>query len=244
MGSEKESRKYRRIVCSDDLVYFNKKIDQTDLYIGAKRVLSKQADDSVKKYRQQIEDYIRVQPVFLHSLVPVKPLIKAPLIIRHMCRAAEAADVGPMAAVAGAVSMYVAQDLMQYSSELIIENGGDIYIAGNKERIVSVYAGNSVLTGKFGIKLKPEELPISICTSSGTVGHSLSFGKADAAVILSRDACLADAVATATGNFVKTADDIEAALNKAKAISGISGALIIIEGNMGVWGNAQLCRIS
>lgn len=243
MGFEKESRKYRNITHGEDLVYFTKKVEQTDLYIGAVKNLSKEAGESIIKYRQFIEDYIRRQPVFLHSLTPVEPLNDAPVIVKDMCRAAKMAGVGPMAAVAGAVSMYVANDLLPYSGELIIENGGDIYLAGSKERIVSIFAGNSKLSGKIGIKIKPEALPVSVCTSSGTVGHSLSFGKADAAIIISKDACLADAAATATGNLVKTAKDIEPAINEIKKIPGITGVLIIVGSDMGVWGSIELIRI-
>jgi len=243
MGVQKESRNYRRIFGGEDLIYFSQRVDQTDICIGATQDLSKQAEESIKKYRRQIEDYIRRQPVFLHSLTPIEPLMDAPLIIKNMCNAAKMAGVGPMAAVAGAISMYVAQDLMPYSDELIIENGGDIYLAGSKERIVSIFAGNSKLSGKIGIKLRPEDLPVGICTSSGTVGHSLSFGKADAAVVLSKDACLADATATVAGNIVKTAKDIEPAINRIRKIQGISGILIVVGNDMGAWGRIELTGI-
>lgn len=243
MRVEKDSRNYRRIFGGEDLVYFTQKVDQTDMCIGATHNLSKQAEESITKYRQQIEDYIRRQPVFLHSLVPVQPLPDAPLIIRHMCRAAKAVGVGPMAAVAGAVSQYVANDLIPFSSELVIENGGDIYLAGTRERKAGVYAGKSILSDKIGIILHPEDFPVSVCTSSGTVGHSLSFGNADAAIAISKDACLADAAATAIGNIVKSAEDIEKALNFAKSIPGLEGTLIIIGGDMGAWGRVELSAL-
>ena len=93
------------------------------------------------------------------------------------------------------------------------------------------------------MELQPEELPAAICTSSGTVGHSLSFGLADAVVILSKDACLADATATAVGNLVRTPEDIERALKKVQAIKGISGALIIAGKSMGAWGQIKLVKL-
>nr|MBP7176255.1 UPF0280 family protein [Thermoclostridium sp.] len=166
-----------------------------------------------------------------------------PEIICHMCRASQAAGVGPMAAIAGAFSMYVSYDLEPLSGELVIENGGDLYLTGKKQRVVGIYAGNSPLSNKIGLELHPEQLPISICTSSGTVGHSLSFGLADAAVILAKDACLADAAATAIGNLVKTAADIEPALKKAQTIKGISGAMIIVGESMGAWGEVKLVKL-
>ncbi len=243
MDTNTGKRFYRKVFNGEDLVYFSKKIKQTDLCIGATHNLSLQAGASIEKYRQQVEQYIRKQPVFLDSLEPVKPLDDAPLIVKHMCQASALVGVGPMAAIAGAISLYVATDLKKYSKELIVENGGDIYISGKKERTIGIYAGDSTLSGKLGIKLEPQQLPISVCTSSGTVGHSLSFGKADAVVILSRDACLADAAATAIGNMVKRVSDIDLALNKAQGIEEIVGVVIIIEDQMGVWGQVKLVRV-
>ncbi len=243
MNRNEEPRTYRKIFKSGDLTYFTVKVKQTDLCIGATTDIRKQAEQSVCKYRQQVEEYIRRQPVFLHSLVPIEPLQDAPEIVHHMCRAAQVAGVGPMAAIAGAVSMYVSYDLAPLSQELMIENGGDLYIAGRKERIAGIYAGASPLSYKIGLRLSPEELPMAICTSSGTVGHSLSFGRTDAAVILSKDACLADAAATALGNLVRTADDIEPALEKIQTIKGISGALVIMGSSMGAWGGIKLVKL-
>jgi ApbE superfamily uncharacterized protein (UPF0280 family) len=243
MNPKENVKHYRRIFNGDGLVYFNCKVKQSDLCIGAEYNLKKQAEESIKKYRQQVEEYIRKQPVFLHSLEPVKPLPGAPEIINHMCRASAACGVGPMAAIAGAVSFYVAMDLIRYTGELVVENGGDIYIVGKRERVVGIYAGQSVLTGKIGVKISPETLPVSICTSSGTVGHSLSFGSADAAVVLSKDACLADAAATAAGNMIRSRNDVEKTLNKLKMIPGITGILIIIGEDVGVWGNIELVSL-
>lgn len=243
MSFKEEPRHYRKMFKGDDLVYFTSKVGQTDLCIGALCNLRTQAGESIKKYRQQVEEYIRRQPVFLHSLEPVTPLPDAPNIVRHMCEAAEAAGVGPMAAIAGAVSQYVAGDLLCYSEELIVENGGDIFIAGRNDRIVGIYAGKSEFTGRIGLKIKGEDLPAGICTSSGTVGHSLSFGCADAAMIFSKDACLADAAATAVGNVVQSPRDIDKGLKKAQAIPGLMGALVIVGGEMGAWGRIELVRL-
>ena len=108
---------------------------------------------------------------------------------------------------------------------------------------MGIYAGQSALTGKIGVKISPDTLPVSICTSSGTVGHSLSFGSADAAVVLSKDACLADAAATAAGNMIRSRNDVEKTLNKLKMIPGITGILIIIGEDVGVWGNIELVSL-
>ena len=124
-------------------------------------------------------------------------------------------------------------DLLKYSNEVIVENGGDIYLKTKEHRKIGVFAGKSPFSEKICLEIAPEDTPLGVCTSSGTVGHSLSLGKADAAVILADDAFLADAVATATGNRVKTWEDIDAAIEFASGIEGVKGVLIIIGDKMG-----------
>jgi ApbE superfamily uncharacterized protein (UPF0280 family) len=121
-----------------------------------------------------------------------------------MAEAASIAGVGPMAAVAGAVASFLGQVLGSCSREVIVENGGDIYLRSAHERVVAVFAGDSPFSYKIGLRVKPEDTPAGICTSSGTVGHSLSFGNADAVVIKGESAILADAVATQAGNLIKS----------------------------------------
>lgn len=81
-----------------------------------------------------------------------------------------------------------------------------------------------------------------ICTSSGTVGHSLSFGKADAAVVISKDVVIADAAATATANVVKSKKDMERGLNAAMSIPGVEGVVIIIEDKIGAYGLVNIVK--
>jgi len=238
-----EERTYRNLVKTDDLIKFEVIVKETDLLIRAKSDLHNEARESVLKYRHQLETYIATSPEFQRSLVPIKDDPYAPEIVREMIRASQSAQVGPMAAVAGAMAEWVSRDLLKLSKEVIIENGGDIYLATSKERTIGIYAGDSPLTLKIGIVIRPEESPLGICTSSGTVGHSLSFGKADAVCIVSKSAALADAAATAVGNVVREKKDIEKGLEKGKEIEGVLGALIIIEEKMGVWGNIELTRL-
>lgn len=233
---------YRNTMKAPDLCFFKVTVKQTDLYIGAEKDLTEKALAIVSDYRRQLEAYIQRHPQFLHSLVPIDPLLDAPLIAVDMCHAAKLAGVGPMAAVAGAVSKFVGQELARYSREILIENGGDLYLAGSRERLVGIYAGSSPLSGRLAVRIDQTALPCGVCTSSGTVGHSLSFGKADAAMVISRDASLADACATALGNRVKSAEDIEAALEEIMGIPGVTGCLVIIGKSMGVLGEVELVR--
>jgi len=147
-----------------------------------------------------------------------------------------------MAAVAGAIAHFVGEELAKFSPELIIENGGDIYLRSNKERIIGIYAGKSPLSGKIGLKIEGKGIPLGISTSSGTVGHSLSFGKADAVIVLADTAIISDAVATAIGNLIIQAADIPLGIERARNIQGVRGIVIIKDENMGAGGDINLCR--
>jgi len=238
-----EKRTYRNLVKTDDLIKFEVIVKETDLLVRAERDLSKETRESVLKYRHQLETYIGMNPRFQQSLVPLADDPHAPEIVREMIRTSQLARVGPMAAVAGAMAEMVSRDLLKLSKEVIVENGGDIYLATSKERTIGIYAGNSALSLKIGIVISPEETPLGVCTSSGTVGPSLSLGKANAVCLLSRSAALADAAATAVGNVVKEKKDIELGLETGREIEGVLGTLIIVEEKMGVWGNIKLIQL-
>lgn len=239
-----QEKAYRHSVRTDDLVKFEVIVRETDLLIRAEKDLSLEAREAVLKYRSQIEAYIEKNPWFGRSLSPLPMDPYAPKIVQEMFLASQIARVGPMASVAGAIAEWVAKDLLPFSKELIIENGGDIYLVSSKERIVGIYAGASPLSFKVGISISPEENPLGICTSSGTVGHSLSFGKADAVCILSKSPALADAVATAVGNWVQGKKDIESALERGSRMEGVLGIVIIVEEKMGVWGKVNLVPLN
>jgi ApbE superfamily uncharacterized protein (UPF0280 family) len=157
-----------------------------------------------------------------------------------MAEATATAGVGPMAAVAGAIAEAVGQELLRFSDEVIVENGGDIFIKSSEERLIGLYAGESSLSGKVAFAISPEQTPLGVCTSSGTVGHSFSFGKADAVVAFAASTALADAAATAIGNRVSTADDIEGALDYAQTIEGLSGVAIVKDDRLGLRGQVRL----
>ncbi len=235
-----QERTYRNRISRNSLTQFRLCVRETDLLIHSDTDLSQKALESVYAYRGFIESYIKTHPDFLTSLAPIHDNDVAPPIIRDMLKASLAADVGPMATVAGAISEYVANDLLKLTQNIIIENGGDIYLKSQEEVRVAVFAGNSPLTYKIGLLLKPEQMPLGVCTSSGTVGHSLSFGKADAVCVLSRSSTMADAAATAIGNMVKGKRDIRTALEKGIKIEGVLGVLIVIAEHFGVIGDVEL----
>jgi len=237
-----QERSYRKYMKTDELVSFNVCEYESDLQISAISNLEEEARNSLIGYRREITEYIKKHPIFLTSLVPVESEHNAPDIIQAMCLAARLAGVGPMAAVAGAVSKYVGRHLLKFTDEVIVENGGDIYIKSKRERRTLIYAGDSPFSNKLALLIPGNDREFGICTSSGTVGHSLSFGCADAAVVVSKDAVLADAVATATGNIVKSRDDIKAGIEFAMSIKGIEGVVLIIGNKMGAQGDIKILK--
>ncbi|MDO9264620.1 MAG: UPF0280 family protein [Desulfosalsimonadaceae bacterium] len=235
-----EARSYRRFIKKDHLVSFQVTVKETDLWICATRLLADEAKEVVLTVRGYLESYIEMYPQFLKTLVPWRVAGPAPLIVKEMAEAGALAGVGPMAAVAGAVAAAVGRELMAYSDEVIVENGGDIFIKLNHPFTCAVSAGKSPLNMRFGIRLDATERPIGVCTSSATVGHSLSFGKADAVCVVSPSCAVADAAATAICNRVGTEKEIAQAINAGKLIDGVSAIVVIVNDKVGFWGDTEL----
>lgn len=231
---------YRRRVEPAGLRSFVVAIGESDLHVSASADLAAEARAALAAARADLEAYIRAHPEFRTTLEPWPEDAAAPVIVAEMIAAGRAAGVGPMAAVAGAVAQAVGRTLLRRSPEVIVENGGDIFMAGAQERVAALFAGTSPLSMKVGLRLPPAPEGLGLATSSGTVGPSLSFGRADAAVALARDAALADAAATAIGNRVNSAADLAAAMEFAEGLPGLSGALAVIGEDLAAWGGMEL----
>ncbi len=238
-----EQRTYRHKIKGSGLVSFTAIVKETDLFILAQSELISETLSLIDEYRRPLEEYIRAHPLFLHSLEPLAVEEGAPEIVWLMAQAGQAAGVGPMAAVAGAMAELVGKRLLEYSREVIVENGGDIFIKTRRRRRIGIYAGDSPFTDNLALEIDPKETPLGICTSSGMVGPSLSLGLTDATIVLSRSVTLADAAATAVGNLVKTTDDIQGALDYGREIKGLKGIVIIMGDRMGAWGDIKLIKI-
>jgi len=192
--------------------------------------------DKVKRLitqnRQELEAYIAEQPEFETSLKPLKLLKDAPPIAKTLASAAEPFDVGPLAAVAGATSERIAAESEEWGAKwIIVENGGDICIRGDKKFTISIYAGDSPLSNKIGFIINPGKATYGICTSSASVGHSISFGEADAVTVCAKSTSLADAAATAIANEVKGEGGISKGLSLTKRFSGQIDGVLIIKGD-------------
>ncbi len=195
------------------------------------------AIEAIKRNRTELEIYTQENAKFLHTLKPIA-VPEGPCVARLMAQAAAKADVGPMAAVAGAIADLAVEDMKRVGCEVaVVENGGEISAHSSQPIDVAVAAGEEPLSKRFGFRLS--EFPIGVATSSGRFSHALSFGDAEAAIIFCRNATLADAAATAVGNVVK-GEDVQAALkagiSRGMSIEGVNGVMIIYKGQVGTAG--------
>ncbi len=237
---------YRQKVRTRTLTPFRVQVKETDLLVYAKKDLTVLATELVLKYRRHIESTIAMHPEFARSLTPLSIQAPVPRIVTDMVRAAEKAGVGPMAAVAGAIAGRVGMEILALpdgSTEVVVENGGDIFIKTDAPLTVGLYAGKSPLSLKVGLRIASAESPVAVCTSSGTVGHSLSLGKADAVCVVSPSCPLADAAATAIGNCVRSGGDISKGIEYGRHLESVTGLVVVFGSEMGVWGDVELVRL-
>ena len=241
--NEYHERDYRKKVRAGDLVSFRVTVKETDLLVSADRNLEYETRDLVINYRHQLENYILSHQDFLTTLQPYPDDPYSPPIVREMIRNTRGIGVGPMASVAGAVAEFVGLDLLEWTEKVIVENGGDIFLSMNRAATVSIFAGASPLSEKIGIEIPPGQMPVGVCTSSGTIGHSLSMGATDVVCMVSPSAILADGAATAIGNRIKNRKDLEKAAGWAGQIKGIIGGVVIMGELMATWGDIELVAL-
>jgi len=231
-------RTYRDAHAPDGLQAFSLCQEQSDLYIAATHPNPAAAERALTQARAEVFEALRMAPEFGASLVPLDFI--GPALPTAMARACAACGVGPMAAVAGAVAQAVGQS---QDGEVIVENGGDLYLHLTRSRVIGLFAGDkSPFSGRLGLHIGPGTW--GLCTSSGTLGHSLSFGRADAAVILSADPLLADAAATALGNQITTPDQAAPAVEQITKLPGILGAVAIIGTTLAAVGAVELVKLA
>jgi ApbE superfamily uncharacterized protein (UPF0280 family) len=192
----------------------------------------------IVRQRRILEEYIARQPEFKTTLEPMDLRADAPEVARRMAWAARRAGVGPMAAVAGAMAQLAAEAALAAGArEAIVDNGGDIYLKAVEPVVVALGTGTAELADRLAFCVEPQETPLAICSSSGKMGPSLSFGRCDLATIVAKDAALADAAATQAGNLVKTVQDVDAALERVMRIEGVDGVLLVKDDRVGLAGH-------
>jgi len=220
---------------------------ETDLWIGVdpdsfREQMKDVAHSKVLQLRSEIEAYLLKDPIFGKTFEPHRVEPNAPEIVRLMAEAADRAGVGPMATVAGVFSEILGRHLMQQFEiqEIVVENGGDIFLKIERNLLMSVYAGSSPLSEKIGIEIQASESPLGVCTSAGTVGPSTSLGKADAVMIACRNTALADAFATGFGNLVQSQEDVQRVTQQTEQFPEILSAVIICRDKIGIRGQFEM----
>lgn len=237
------TRTYRDHFRQDRWVYFIAQYKETDLCIGIDRgswqpEIAGFAGQFIRELRAEMDEWITTHADYAGALTPFEATDDAPVIFREMAAVAKTSGIGPMSAVAGAVALKTGEALKKQFGikEVIVENGGDIYADICEDMDISVFAGTSPLSEKVGLHIEAAYGPLGICTSSGTVGPSLSFGKADAVMIICRDVMLADTYATAFANRIQTAEDVPTCINDIRQRDDILAAIAIKDEKIGICG--------
>lgn len=236
-------RSYRSRFSDDGRRWFCVKFLESDLWIGVDSGSYRASmEDEVYAFlvdlRRQMDAYLLMDPQYKAALTPYDAGLEAPGILKEMSRVSHKTGIGPMSAVAGAVAKHVADFLG--TKDVIVENGGDIYAKATSDMDISVFAGQSPLSEKVGLHIPAAAFPCGICTSSGTVGPSLSLGRADAMMIVCQDVLLADSYATAMANRIKTVNDLQPVIEQIQNIPEILGALAVKDDKIAVCGLYEL----
>lgn len=236
-------RSYRKRVRSSGLVTFEVAVQETDLQVSAEKRLDKETRDLILDARHQIETYIGAHPEFLTTLKPYPSDPYAPPLVREMIESTRRVGVGPMASVAGAIAQCVGEGLLGMTSQVIVENGGDLFLKVNRPVTIAVFAAPSPLSEKVGIVVSPEQMPLGVCSSSGTIGHSYSAGIANAGCVLASSAAFADGAATALCNMIQSQKGLSRIGPWAEKTQGVLGVLVVLGGKVASWGSIELVAL-
>lgn len=212
----------------------------SDIFLSCDRDIRDRVLEPLESFYKDVEALIEKDQSFATSLSPITPESHYPETVKHMCKASEAYNVGPMATIAGAVCEFLAQALIDKCNKLIIENGGDTLVIGEKNTTIGIHAENNYFKDKIRIRTLSGQNKFSLCSSSSTFGHSLSLGNCDLAVTLSPDAVYADAAATAIANDIKVPEDIDKKIAKYSKSKHLDGIIIIKDKKIGIWGKLAL----
>mgnify|MGYP001468126598 CR=1 FL=1 len=250
-----QERSYRDQSPHQGQLKFTVIVEESDLFVVMDKVTSEAealafSTQIITDFRRDLKQIISDFPQFLTSHQPIE--IKFDHLqlhysneIQRMIDASKIAQVGPMACVAGITSEVLVKAIQQKFNvkNVIAENGGDIYMDADHDIKTSIFAGTSVLSNQLACVIQKEECPTSVCTSSGTVGHSFSYGKADAVVVVCKDSALVDAMATSLCNHVQSENDIEEVINQGIQVQNIETVIIIKDDRIGFSENAQLTKV-
>jgi len=216
-------------------------VDETDLLILADTDLDKEyIKKQVVFYRSQISSCIKQYPDFAVSLTALPHKDLPCEIVKFMAENSAKVDVGPMASVAGAIAEFIGWDLKKFCSNIIVENGGDIFAFVDFDLKIGLYAGRDNPVNNMAFIVNRRDYAFGLCSSSSKLGHSLSFGNADLSVVLAKNTAFADALATKLANMVKSPNDISRVVDWAKSFSETEAVLLAAGDKIGIWGDIEI----
>lgn len=241
-----EPRLYRENMNTNRFDAVTVSVKETDLWVGCSEIEQKELFriDLLRRLpeiRQEIEDFIENNPEFGSAHQPIEPVLCSSKTVRSMLKASHKAKVGPMAAVAGAISQRVGRYIRDkyHPDETVVENGGDIYLKVKNDIVISPYIGKPGNNEQIKV-LIPGGTECGICTSSGTIGHSYSYGNSDAVTVISSEPATADAYATGIANKIKSKDDINRVAKEYQAVGDIDALCIVVEDTIAYQGKYEL----
>lgn len=179
------------------------KIDIDETHI---RLTSDLASHDLKRYifniRNDLKNYIFRNAEFSISFEPLNmPDEDVSDIVLMMYESSIISDVGPMACVAGTISEMSLNYLIELESQYsIVENGGDIAVVNDEKVLCGIFSNNNVLGNNIAFEINKRKKPLGICSSSGKIGHSISFGESDCVTVLGNSASICDGLATRIAN--------------------------------------------
>ena len=219
-------------------------MEQSDLYVISTGDHRAKILERLHKVRRDIKGHICLYPEFSSSLAPLEVDENSPEIVRTMAQAAALFNVGPMAAVAGAISQDICDYISPMSPDILIENGGDIFIRSTRDRIVGLLPHPREPVA-LGVRICRNETPCAVCSSSATIGHSLSLGQGDLVTVRAASGAVADAAATALCNILRTKKSLSRIRKMRNELEnkGITGVLAQMGHDLMVWGNMELTAI-
>jgi ApbE superfamily uncharacterized protein (UPF0280 family) len=230
-----QERTYRNQINCPELIPYRVVVKETDLMVYSETKLINETKELVLEQRGYVEAFINSHPEFATALVPWPFDGPAPGIIVNMLNAARNAGVGPMAAIAGAIAEQVGHGLLKRTDQVMVENGGDVFIKMSSPVTVGIFAGKSPLSLRIGLRLKTVSKP--------HIGHSLSFGKADAVCVVADSCANADAAATSIGNLIGSPADIESAIKAGRNMAELIGIVVILGEKIGMWGDLEVVEL-